>query len=329
MRDVARIARVDISLISRVVNNDPNLAILPATRDRIVAALDETGYRPNIQARGLRMARTFMIGFMLPDLANPIYGPIVEGAIQRAEQMGYLIVLGGPADPHGPQPSFEALLSEKRVDGLLIASGGITDERLLAMGPKGRPVVFVNRRVAGHTGSVVVDDAGAATVATEHLIRLGHRRLAHVGGPTGVDTAVRRREGFIATASRAGIESPLVEASSFDAPGGYEATRCLMQADPSITGVVTANANQAIGAVSAARGMGWRVPDDLSIVAIHDHPLAPYLEPPLTTVRMPLLELGSEAVDSLLRRLEGEAPRDATVTGSIDLLERASTAAPR
>lgn len=329
MRDVARIAGVDISLISRIVNKDPNVAILPATRARIVAALDKTGYRPNMQARGLRIARTFMIGFMLPDLASPIYGPIIEGAIRRAEQVGYLIVLGGPTDPQGHEPSFEALLSERRVDGLLIASGGITDERLLALGPKGRPVVFVNRRIAGHIGSVVVDDAGAATVATEHLIRLGHRRLAHLGGPTGVDTAVRRREGFLAATSRAGIRSPRVEASTFDAAGGYDATRHLLEADPSITGLVAANANQAIGAARAAREIGWRLPDDLSIVAIHDHPLAPYFEPPLTTVRVPLVELGSAAVESLLRRLTGEAPDDVTVTGAIDLLERASTALPR
>lgn len=327
MRDVARLAGVDASLVSRVVNDDPQLTILPATRARVLAAVERTGYHPNIQARGLRMSRAFMIGFLLPEVTSPVYGPIVRGAMRRAEELGYLIVLSGTTESRLTERSFEALLRERRVDGLLIASGELSDEGLRSIGSEA-PIVCVNRRVPGLVGSVVVDDAAGAALAARHLIGLGHRRMAHLGGPAGIDTAARRREGFLEAVSRAGLPSPRIEVAGFDAAGGLQAARTVLESDPTVTGIVAANATVAIGAIRAAIAMGRRVPDDLSVVAIHEHPLAAFMQPPLTTVRMPLAELGAAAVEALVARLGGEPARDVMVEGELVLVDRESAAPP-
>jgi LacI family transcriptional regulator len=328
LRDVAGIAEVDVSLVSRVVNRDPSLSILPATRARIEAAIEQTGYRPNVQARGLRTQRTFTLGFLLPEVWSPIYDPIVISAMRRAAEHGYLIVLGSSIEAQFSDRAFEGLLLERRVDGMIVASGELSDAGIQAIATGGGPIVFVNRRVPGIVGSAVVDDAAGAALATNHLIALGHRRLAHLGGPTGVDTASRRRDGFLDAASRAGLPATLVETAGYDAEGGRLATANVLARDPSVTGIVAANMNVGIGALRAIADAGRRVPDDVSVVAIHDHPLAAYLAPALTCVALPLAELGAAAVDLLLARVRGEALRDVMVTGDIDLIRRESTAPP-
>jgi LacI family transcriptional regulator len=178
-------------------------------------------------------------------------------------------------------------------------------------------------------GSAVVDDAAGAALATNHLIALGHRKIAHLGGPTGVDTASRRREGFLDAASRAGLPATLVEIAGYDAEGGRAAAAKILERDRSVTGIVAANMNVGIGALRAISDAGLRVPQDISVVSIHDHPLAEYLSPSLSCVALPLAALGSAAVDLVLAGVHGEALRDVMVTGDIDLIPRESTAQPR
>lgn len=329
LRDVAAIAGVDVSLVSRVVNRDASLSILPTTRARIEAAIEQTGYRPNVQARGLRTQRTFTIGFLLPEVRSPIYDPIVLSAMKRAAEHGYLLVLGSSIEAQFSDRAFEGLLLERRVDGLIVASGELSDAGIRAIGTTGgAPIVFVNRRVPGLVGSAVVDDAAGAALATNHLIALGHRRLAHLGGPTGVDTASRRREGFLDAASRAGLPATLVEIAGYDAEGGRAAAANVLARDPDVTGIVAANMMVGIGALRAIAEAGRRVPDDVSVVAIHDHPLAAFMTPALTCVALPLADLGAAAVDLLLARVRGEALHDIMVPGEIELIRRESTAPP-
>jgi LacI family transcriptional regulator len=329
LRDVAAIAGVDVSLVSRVVNRDGTLSILSSTRARIEAALEQTGYRPNVQARGLRTQRTFTLGFLLPEVWSPIYDPIVIAAMRQAAEHGYLIVLGSSIEAQFSDRAFEGLLLERRVDGLIVASGELSDAGIQAISTSGgAPIVFVNRRVPGLVGSAVVDDAAGAALATNHLIAMGHRKLAHLGGPTGVDTASRRREGFLDAASKAGLPATLVEIAGYDAEGGRLAAANVLARDPGVTGIVAANMNVGIGALRAIADAGRRVPDDVSVVAIHDHPLAAYLTPSLTCVALPLAELGRAAVDLLLARVRGEALHDVMVAGEIELIRRESTAPP-
>ena len=330
LRDVAAHADVDVSVVSRVVNGDPRLRVSEATRERVERSLQELAYRPNVQARGLRLARTWTIGFVLPDLMNPFYAPIVEGAEQRASELGYMVVIVRELDrarADDPELAFARLLDEDRVDGLLVASGRVDDEALRTLDRGRRPLVIVNRRVPGVTGSVVVDDAAAAALATTHLTDLGHRRLGHVAGPAGIDNTQRRTAGVASVVERTGASLVTVHGEGWDPDSGYAAARRLL-AEHDVTGVVATNIIVAAGVVGAAQELGRRVPEDLSVVALHDFPVAHFLRPALSTVVLPLEELGRLAVDELMARLGGQQRQEIVVAGQPRLIVRDSTAPP-
>jgi LacI family transcriptional regulator len=187
----------------------------------------------------------------------------------------------------------------------------------------------VNRRVSGIESSIILDDAAGAEIATTHLIDLGHTRIAHIGGPRDVDTSIRRSEGFRAALEARGIaDYAIVDAMGYPVQAGYDAAMQLLSRPDKVTGIFAANVMLALGAIRAARVQGCRVPDDLSVVALHDFPLAEFIEPPLTTVAMPLRELGARAVDMLLARINGAPGEGTMLTLPPRLIVRASSAPP-
>ena len=329
LRDVAALADVDPSVVSRVLNDNPRLSITPETRARVVAAIKELDYRPNVMARGLRLSRTWTIGLVLPDLTNPVYGQMVKGAQIRAQGAGYAVVVGSPLNAHSIEPSFARLLEEGRFDGLLVASAMLDGDDIRELATGAPPVVIVNRRVDGVEASVILDDAAGSSLATGHLLGLGHERLAHIGGPADVDTSVRRREGFERAAARdRAAQTVVVAGAGYDAESGYEATMRLFRGELEITGIFAANVMIAIGAIRAAEELGKAIPGDMSIVALHDFQLAAFTQPPLTTVAMPLEELGAAAVDVLLARIEGGSGESRVITTPPALILRKSTGPP-
>jgi LacI family transcriptional regulator len=330
LRDVARIAGVDVSTVSRVVNEDPALRITEATRARVEAAVRELDYRPNVQARGLRLAKTWTIGFVLPDLMNPFYAPIVEGAERRASESGYMVVIVREldrAEVAASELSFERLVHQQRVDGLLVASGRVDDDVLRSLAVEDRPIVIVNRRVPGVEGFVVVDDEAGARMATRHLLDLGHARLGHVAGPPGIDNTLRRSAGFLSAAADAGAEHRVVHGDGWDPDSGYRAAHRILEGWAP-TAIVATNIVVAAGVVGAAQERGLRVPEDLSVISLHDFSVAPFLRPALSTVVLPLEELGRVSMGVLLERLRGGPPREVMVDGTPRLLLRGSTAPP-
>jgi LacI family transcriptional regulator, galactose operon repressor len=192
----------------------------------------------------------------------------------------------------------------------------------------GVPHVFANRAVRGSGRSVVMDDERASAVALEHLLELGHERIGHVGGPRVLDPARRRAAGFRKRGSELGLSLPMEE-GEFTEGGGAEAGLRLLRANPDLTAVYVSTLAQAVGVLHAAWELNLRVPEDLSVIAYDEMPLAEYLRPPLTTIRMPLAKLGATAVDSLLTQLLGEKPQDVVVEGAPEVIVRKSTARPR
>jgi LacI family transcriptional regulator len=328
LRDVAALAQVNPSVVSRVLNGDPTLRVAVATRQRVMDAVQGLGYRPNAMARGLRMATTSAIGFVLPEAASPVYGPIIAGAEARAAEAGYVLVLGSGTDALSTEAAFARLLSEGRVDGLLVASGTVEDELIRDLSAGRHPVIAVNRRIRGTVGSVVVDDESGARLATEHLLALGHRHIAHVAGPPLMDTTVRRQNGFEAAMRAAGLKARVVAGDAWDAPSGYRAGEAALR-EERVTAMFVASVMPALGVAAAARDAGRRIPSDLSLVCLHDSPVAAYFDPPLTTVALPLEELGRAAVDLLLERLGGSPPRDVMLPQPPVLVERRSATSPR
>jgi LacI family transcriptional regulator len=296
--DVARRCGVTKSVVSRVLNDDPSLNVRPETRHRIRAAALELGYRAHAGARAVAGADTRALALLIPDLANPVYSRIIRGAYRRAHERGYVVLLAEDTADDGADEAFADLVEAGRVDGLLIASAR-PGHRLLSSARLARiPHVFVNRAVPGSGRNVGMELAAASAVAVRYLHGLGHRRIAMVSGPPGLQPAEERERGFV------------------DA---------VLATDRLPTAVYCSTLGQAVGALHAIRSRGLRVPADVSVVSYDDLPLADYLDPPLTSVAMPLLELGAAAVDAVLQQLGGAPPADVAIRVPPAIVERGST----
>lgn len=323
LRDVAQLAGVDASLVSRVVNQHPKASATPQTRARILAAVETLGYRPNVAARGLRLARTFMIGLLLADLSNPMYSAIISGAEEQAHEMGFGLLTGTHHEGES-ESTFARLLQQGRVDGLLVASGLKRDAFIRQVAANG-PVALVNRRVRGVGASVVVDDAAGARLAIDHLVGLGHTNICGLFGPGYIDTSQRRQAGFASACQELGVTGAAVTCPSWNAAAGYQAARELIGTQDRFTAVFASTFLMGIGVLRAARELRVPVPKRLSVIALHDSELADYLAPPLTTVAMPSREMGRLGVSLLVGMLDGRPPRHVVVPDDPLLVVRGST----
>jgi LacI family transcriptional regulator len=329
IRDVAALAEVDVSLVSRVLNNHPKASAGAATRARILEAASTLGYQPNVVARGLRMARTWTLGLMLPNLTNPMYAEIIRAAEQRARERGFGLVFGTHVDGE-EEATFARLLQEGRVDGLLTASGVHGDGflRRIANGGFG-PVVMLNRRVRGVHPTVTVDDAAGAALAVQHLAELGHKTVTGIFGPEAIETSRRRRAGFVAAGERAGIDVIPIDEPGVDAAVGSAAAEQIFHDHPRTTAIFASTFGIGMGVLRAARRLGVDIPGEMSLVALHDSELADFLSPTLTTIALPVDEMAQQAVDLLIELINGASPGSAVVRTPPQLKRRGSTARPR
>jgi LacI family transcriptional regulator len=320
---------VGTSVASRVLNADPTVSVRPETRERILEAARSLSYTPNAFARGLKTARTMTLGLVLPNLAYAVNAEIIRGAVKQAEREGYVVLVADAEEFERAGDAYHRLLQERRVDGMLIASGtrgraidGLTSQPL--------PFVLVNRREANVGVSVSLDDAAGMRLAVEYLVGLGHTQIAHLGGPENVDTAQRRLAGFEQGMTAAGLGVPRshVVHAPFSEQGGYDAGQRLLATNPRPTAIAAASLASAIGAIAASRTPGLTVPEDLSVVGFHDAPIAEYLNPPLTTIRMPLQEMAEVAIGTLVKLIGGASVEDMVISTPPELIERGSASAP-
>jgi LacI family transcriptional regulator len=313
MSDVARAAGVDVSTVSRALNERTAGMLRPETVERVMAAAEELDYRPNALARGLRTQRSHTIGMIIPDLTNPFFPPVVRGLEDVLGASGYTLILANTDnDPRREEVGLSSLVG-RQVDGLLLATSHLDERGLDAARLGGLPVVLVNRR--GSDPSVpaaVPDDDAGVTLVVDHLVELGHHHIAHVAGPQDTSTGHDRLESFTRRARELDRydEDLIVHADVYGVDQGREACLELLDRGRPITAIFAANDLLAIGCLRALRERGIRVPDQVSLVGFNDMPLVDLLEPPLTTVRVPQYELGRTAGRLLLELLAGELPAD-------------------
>lgn len=336
LKDVARRARVDPSTVSRVLRGDPRQAVRPETRDRILATASLLRYRPNALARGLRTRRTDTIGLIIPNLDNVGFSDVTHGIQAAAAAAGKLVMvieteaLQG-TDDASVQEAYSRLVTDGRVDGLIVAGATLDDHFVVQLAERGTPMVLVNRRTAGIHGSVVVDDERGSYMAVQHLAALGHTRLGFIGIAAQTDTALRREQGFRDAVARTGLElrQSWLAVGAPTIAGGREAIASLLgrTGRDRPTGIFIATLLEAIGVLAQLRDQGMAVPGDISLIAFNDHALAEHLNPPLTTVRMPTFRMGQEAVRLLLEAADGEPARDEMIDDEPQVMVRGSTAA--
>jgi DNA-binding LacI/PurR family transcriptional regulator len=321
--DVARLARVDPSVVSRVINSDDRLVIKEETRARVLDAIRELRYHPNAAARSLRTSQSGTFGLLIPDFTNPIYAEIITGAERAATERNALLLVGSAIE-NRPERYVE-MLASGRVDGLMLATDMLRSETIEAMTRTGRPLVSVNQRIKGVKRTILADDEGASRIAVRHLFELGHRRIAHLRGPETSDTAKRRLAGYRKALASCGIPATdaVVLHGGYTTESGVSGIAEMLALKQRPTAMVIANIAAAVGAMSALREAGLQVPDDISVIAIHDISLAAHLAPALTTVSMPLAEMGAAGVAAL----SGDGTDGTTVVKKpTELIERRSTA---
>jgi DNA-binding LacI/PurR family transcriptional regulator len=322
LKDVAQSLGLDISTVSKVLSGG-DISVRPETREAIMEAARRLNYRPHAQARTLRTQRTGALGVLLPNIMNPVYASIVRGAVRRADEKGYVMLVADVEDEAASTSTYLKLVGERRIDGVIIAVSAEA-ELMSAILHHPLPHVFVNRRAKGGR-SVTVDDYGAGLLAARTLAEAGHRRLGFIGAPDDLDTAQRRRSGFAAGCAAAGLPGFLDARFPYSRSGGFEALGWLLSQGEPPTAIFASNTLVGMGAVAAAYRRGVIVPDELSILTLEAEETA-YATPPLTAIALPLGEMGARAVDELDRALSGEEPQDIVVEQPPELILRQSLA---
>jgi DNA-binding LacI/PurR family transcriptional regulator len=331
--EVARLAQVTPSIVSRLLNGDPSLRIRPETRERVLAAAEELQYVPNHAARALRRASVGTLGLAVHDIHNPVYGEIIAGAEAEARQQGSILILADVDSLASDDTTFRRVVRGGAIDGLMMQRNGEASDRVVERVAGARvPLVILNERVRPPLSGVAVEDRRAAALATRHLVALGHRRIAHLELGGGNSRARDRRAGWRDALREAGLEPTpdLLRMGGVRPETGYVGLTELLTTKQRPTAVFVGTLLSAVGALTAAREAGLKVPRDLSIVAFHDAWFAEHASPPLTVVRLPLREMGAQAVRLLGETAGGAAPHQVMVTDPApELVRRGSTAPPK
>ena len=326
MEDVARRAGVSRALVSLVMRGSPKVS--EKRRSAVERAARELGYRPNVLARNLASTRTQTIGVLLNDLHNPFFAEAVDGILESADEASYhaLLATGGPTRL-GEARAVETFL-RFRVDGLILAGPRLPTSRITEAAAT-CPTVLLGRAVRGKTVDSVNNDEGlGADLAVDHLVSLGHRRIAHIDGGDGAGAA-GRRAGYGRAMKRAGLgaQSQIVD-GDFTEAGGAAGSQALLEGRQRPSAIFAANDLSAAGAMAAAAELGFRVPEDLSVVGYDNTALAAIRHVSLTTIDQPREEMGRTAFRLLLERLDGGRGEAVRHIVAPSLVARTSTAPP-
>lgn len=328
LADVARAAGVSQSTASKILNDVPTVSARPETRRRVLDAANQLGYRPHVTARALAGVSARALALLVPELTNPSYSRLIRGAFAQAQEHGYTVLVAEDFAEQRADASYRDLVAAGHVDGILMASARQDHPLIDELSRDEIPHVFVNRPVPGSGRNVVLRMADASTVAVDHLAGLGHRHIGHVAGPWETTSGRLRAEAFRDAMTQAGLSPDAIVFGDFDEAGGDAATRHMLAEYPEVTALFCSALSQAVGAIHALSALGMRIPDDVSLIAYDDLPLANFLVPEVDTIAMPLAALGRTAVDELVEQLNGRPARDVVVPDPPSLVVRSSSAPP-
>jgi DNA-binding LacI/PurR family transcriptional regulator len=325
--DVARLAGVSTATVSRALNGTGQIA--PATRAAIDAAVAQLGFRPNSIARSLVTKSTQTIALLLPDISNPFYAALVSGIQAYVLERDHTMLLCTTEGDAEREEQYLQLLRAKQVDGALVDGLVLPSDRIARFVREGFPIVCLDRDIDSNSIPLVqVDNRLGGRLATEHLVELGHTRIAHITGAPHLRISEERRAGYNDALGAAGIEAAaaLVADGTFTEEGGYNGARTLLEADPDLTAIFAANDLSAVGALNAIAGTGRRVPDDVSVVGFDDLRLAEFTSPPLTTIHQPAEGIARLATELLIGLTHGQEVEQMHHVLAPSLVVRQSTA---
>ena len=308
LRDVATAAGVHPATASRALNPGTRLLVSEETAQRVSEAADRLGYRPNSVARSLRTRRSNTIGVLIPDLNNPLFPPIIRGIEDRLAQHGYVALIGNTdADPAKERLVFDQMRA-RHVDGFVLATATLNSPILAEAAKAGLPLVLMNRTAQDYPfSSVSVDNEQGLRAAVAHLTALGHTRIGHVAGPQDISTGAARLRGFQEAMASHGLPigpADIVYATAYTVDEGLRCGRELLAGATDLTALIAANDMLAVGCYGALDEFELRCPEDMSVIGFNDMPFVDRLHPPLSTVRFPHTQVGTEAARLLVERIE-------------------------
>jgi LacI family transcriptional regulator len=329
LEDIAKETGVSISTVSRVLSNS-SYPVSEPIREKVLRAAETLGYEPNIAARSLRTDRTNTIGIIVDDLLSPFTPPIVRGIQDYLNEYGFLsLIVNSDWDPDQEQAAIKTLLS-RPVDGIIFVEySHQTNSDVLERSHK--PHVFVHRLFGSPIkNSVVPDDYYGASLATEHLISLGHRRIGYINGPENWHTCRARLRGYQETLAHYSMvfDESLVQPGDWEIESGYASAKNLLEQSEHPTAIFAANDAMALGAVYAIQDAGLRVPEDVAVVGYDNRNFAKTVRPRITTVSMPVIEMGGVAAELLLKQIAEGRKEEEEIKVKGQLIIRETCGAP-
>lgn len=339
LEEIAKLSGVSRSTVSRVINDDPN--VRETTRLRVKEVVRQLNYQPNAVARSLAGGRTRILGLVIPEgvtrlFSDPYFPILIQGVSMACNALDYSVMLW-LAESEYDRRSITRIVHNKLTDGIIVASMLTGDPLVEALLHENLPFILVGRNPGFDQISYVdVDNLNGAGMAVTHLLRLGHRRIATITGPQNMIAGQERLEGYKLVLRQRNLpfENELVAESDFSEEGGHAAMLRLLQGQGEARGVIhppeavfVASDSMAIGAMRALREQGLRVPQDVAIVGFDDIPLASRTEPPLTTVRQPIMKTGLIAAETLIDMIENDINPSRRIIMETELVIRDSCGA--
>jgi LacI family transcriptional regulator len=322
IREVARLAGVSPATVSRVLNGSTTVA--PEKRQRILDVVARVDYRPNRLARNLRRQQAEMIGVVVSDIENPHFSETVRVVESAAYLAGYRVLLCNTDETPAKQRTYLEMLADERVRAAIVSPADRAGSGVDALLSLGIPVIAFDRLLDDpRTDGVVCDNVEGLRRVTEHLLWLGHERIAYVGGRPDVETGAERLEGYT-EAMRAAGHVPFALDGGFRVDGADRAMTTLLGARTRPSAAIVANNQMTLGALRAIRRAGLRVPRDIALVGVDDPPWAELVDPPLTTLAQPVRTMAETAMELVLERIEQQRTEPRRVTLPLELRVRAS-----
>ncbi len=324
IRDVAKAAGVSVATVSRALSSPEKVS--ESALQKVHEAIRDIGYRPNLLARSFRSARSYSIVVLVPDITNPFFAQVIQAIEDRAQKAGYAVLLGDTRELSKREQEYVSRVETRLADGVI-------QLRPHSMSMNELNIPWVNACGCESTSgpSVRIDNIGSAQKITDHLIELGHRRIAVIAGLKDNPHSIERLAGYKASLHNAGIrfDPDLVVDGDFTLWSGQQLTHALIKREPRPTAVFCMSDQMAIGAIQAIKAAGLGVPDDLSIAGFDDIQFARYWEPQITTIAQPAEQLGIQSVELLLRIIEGgEDLSQVEIVLPTEFVARDSTAPP-
>jgi len=330
MRDVALRAGVSESTVSRALSG--KIPVTDETRSRVLAAVGELGYQPNLLAQSLRSGSTKLFALVVPDITQPSLATLALAVEEAAHQHGYSLLLCNTLENAEREAQYLTAVVQRWVDGVIISRAQNADVAIALWNEMQIPVVVVDRALASEQlPSVVVDNEQVGRLATEHLLGLGHRVIGCLTTPMRFRFTRERLQGYQSALRQAGIalDPALVVEGPVQAEDSNECARRLLQTRPDITAIYAFSDVRAISCMKVARELGRLIPQDLSVVGTNNTSICTLIDPPLTTVAQPFEAMAKESVDTLVRLAAGKRLRQRHVVLQPELVVRATTSPPR